>query len=318
MIVKKFYDVKLISKLILKFIFLGAFFYGSAFASHDLGLQSGLGKSSGNPDAPLEIFADETEWDRENNRVIARGNAILKKNSDQITASEVVGYFEEKDGKRHLAKVDAFQNVVITTPTGEIKGGDKGTYFTDTQYMIIEGPQIVLTSSKNESLTTEKKLEYWELEKKAFAENPVTILREKDIIKGNQLTAFFAEDAETKQTKLSKADLVGNVEIVTPTQTANGDKSVYKPMENVAILEGNVTLTQEGNVLKGEWCRANLLTGHNMLRNAAPDGPVSTKPVYALLIPKSKAFQKTTEQKKTDQKKDIATKPIISKTGFSQ
>lgn len=280
--------------MIVKILYLMSFFLCASpiVFAHNLSLQQ-----PAESDSPLEIFADETEWDRETNRVIARGNAVLRKNNDQITASEVIGYLEEKDGKRHLTKAEAFVNVVIKTPTNEVKG-EKGTYFTETGYMIMEGPQIVLTSSKNETLTTHTMLEYWDLEKKAIAKYPVTITRDKDIVKGDHLTAYFAEDPETKKSQLSRADLVGNVDIVTPTQTAIGDKGVYTPLQNLAVLEGNVTLTQDGNVLKGEWCQANFETGHNILRNALPGAEKGTKPVYALLMPKSKTLQNTPAKKK--------------------
>lgn len=270
------------------------FYFFCLLATFDVLAQDfGFRKDSESQESPLEIFADETEWDRENNKVIARGNAKLKKNNDQIVAKEIIGFFEESEGKRHLAKVDAFHDVEITTPSGEIKGGDKGSYFTDTQYMIIEGPQLTLTSSKSETLQTTQKLEYWEPEKKAFCPNPVIIHREKDVIKSNQLTAFFTEDPATKQTKLSEANLIGDVEIVTPTQTANGEKGFYRPLANEAILEGNVILTQDGNVMKGQWCRSDLVTGHNLLRNTVPGSDVKgAQPVYGLLIPKSKSFQK--------------------------
>lgn len=245
-------------------------------------------------DKPLEIFADETEWDKENNRVIARGNALLRKENNQITAGEVIGYLDEH---KNLTKAEAFVNVVIKTPTSEIQG-DKGTYFMDTGYSIIEGEKIILTSAKNETLTTTKMLEYWDIEKKAIAKNPVIIIRGKDIIKGDHLTAYFAEDPTTKESKLSRADLLGNVDIVTPTQTAAGDKGVYTPLDNLAVLEGNVTLTQDGNVLKGQWCQTNTETEHSILRNSPPGVAKGPQPVYALLMPKSKTLQNTSPKKK--------------------
>lgn len=280
--------------MILKILYLMFFFLSvsSITVAHNFSLQQPT-----ESDAPLEIFADETEWDRETSRVIARGNAVLRKNNTQITASEVIGYLEEKDGKRQLVKAEAFVNVVIKTPTDEIKG-EKGTYFMESGYMIMEGPQIVLTSSKNETLTTHTMMEYWDLEKKAIAKYPVTIIRDKDVIKGDHLTAYFTEDPETKKSQLSRADLLGHVDIVTPTQTAIGDKGVYTPLENLAVLEGNVTLTQDGNVLKGQWCQANLETGHNILRNSLPGVEKGEQPVYALLMPKSKTLQNTTSNKK--------------------
>lgn len=153
-------------------------------------------------DEPTEVIADETEWNRTTNQVVARGNASIKQGESVVKAPEITGYFVENEGQRRLDHTIAKGNVHLTHQ-------DK-----------------VLTS--------------------------------------DEVTAYFADVEGTR--KLVKAIAIGNVHIMTPTQTGVGDKATYEPSEDIAVLEGNVTLTQDQNRMKGDWAKANFATGHNIIR----------------------------------------------------
>ncbi len=51
-------------------------------------------------------------------------------------------------------------------------------------------------------------------------------------------------------------------------QTASGDKATFNVLTNIAVISGNVVLSQKGNILKGEKLVLNLSTGHYKLKNS--------------------------------------------------
>jgi lipopolysaccharide export system protein LptA len=61
----------------------------------------------------------------------------------------------------------------------------------------------------------------------------------------------------------------GNVFFSSPTETAQGDKSIYKVDDDTINLMGNVLLTRGGNVLKGTTLVYNLETGRSLLTGQA-------------------------------------------------
>lgn len=171
-------------------------------------------------DEPTEVLADETEWNRNTNQVIARGNACIKQGQSIVKADEITGYFCEVEGQRRLEKA------IAQGPGGvHITHGDK-----------------IMTS--------------------------------------DHLTTYFSDIDGKRQ--LTKADALGNVHITSPTQTGIGDKATYDTKEDTAVLEGNVTLTQDENRMKGDWAKANFLTGQNILRADKTRGGQ----VQGLLFPK--------------------------------
>lgn len=172
-------------------------------------------------DDPMEVIADETEWNRDTNQVIARGNASVKQGSSIVKAPEITGYFVEENGQRRLDRT--------------------------------------------------------------IAKGSVHLTHEDKVLTSDEVIAYFAEEDGVR--KLKQAVATGNVHIITPTQTGIGDKAVYEPKEDVAVLEGNVVLTQDQNRMTGDWAKANFTTGHNVLHADKEKGGQ----VKGLLFPGKKA-----------------------------
>jgi lipopolysaccharide export system protein LptA len=89
-----------------------------------------------------------------------------------------------------------------------------------------------------------------------------------------------APGASTSQVKRMEA--AGPVTVVSKTQVATGDRGVYDKTENKVWLLGNVTLSDGGNVTKGDKLTYDLTTGQAMVETGH-----STQRVHGLFIPSS-------------------------------
>jgi lipopolysaccharide export system protein LptA len=89
-----------------------------------------------------------------------------------------------------------------------------------------------------------------------------------------------APSASTSQVKRMEA--AGPVTVVSKTQVATGDRGVYDKTENKVWLLGNVTLTDGGNVTKGDKLTYDLTTGQAVVETGR-----STQRVHGLFIPNS-------------------------------
>jgi len=75
---------------------------------------------------------DSLEYWEKRNLAIARGNAIATRGENQLRADVLTAHFErDGKGKSHIRQVDAFDNVVITTPD-EIVRSSRGIYDVET------------------------------------------------------------------------------------------------------------------------------------------------------------------------------------------
>lgn len=75
---------------------------------------------------------DRFEYWVSEGKLTAIGNAVAIRAEDRLEASKIVAFFEEDaKGQRSLKRLEAHENVVITTPT-EVLKGDKAVYTADT------------------------------------------------------------------------------------------------------------------------------------------------------------------------------------------
>jgi lipopolysaccharide export system protein LptA len=70
---------------------------------------------------------------------VARGNAVVIRGDKRLSADVVTAYFVKgKGGKIQVERVDAYDNVVISTPD-EIVRGHRGVYYTKTGVVVLRG-----------------------------------------------------------------------------------------------------------------------------------------------------------------------------------
>jgi len=145
------------------------------------------------------------------------------------------------------------------------------------------------------------KLVYYDKEQKAIYSGNVVAIQGDSKLTCSALTIFLARNeapngaskegagaaasgegpsASTSQVKRMEAS--GPVTVVSKTQVATGDRGVYDKTENKVWLFGNVTLSDGGNVTKGDKLTYDLTTGQAVVETGH-----SSQRVHGLFIPNS-------------------------------
>jgi lipopolysaccharide export system protein LptA len=139
-------------------------------------------------------------------------------------------------------------------------------------------------------------LEVFDKEKRAVYSGNVVVVQGESTMKSGKMIVFYANDGQdgTAQPAQNAAPALGNgnslrrletyegTTIVSKDQIAVGNQGVYDKETNRMILTGNVALTQNGNVTKGEKLVYDLNTGVAVVEAAPNSGRVKS-----LLIPNS-------------------------------
>lgn len=87
--------------------------------------------------------------------------------------------------------------------------------------------------------------------------------------------------------RIRRMDVVGKVKLVSPTETATGDRAIYESAVGTINLFGNVVLTRGKNVIRGTKLTTNVDTGKSVIvGQSAEDGAGGR--VNSLFVPAKK------------------------------
>jgi lipopolysaccharide export system protein LptA len=255
---------------------------------------------------PIDITAsDGIEWQQEQRKVIARGNARAVRQNVTVVGDQLIAFYRPKDGAapqpaqpsqnllggtsdaggNEIYRVQAEGHVRIFTPTDEAQG-DHAVYDLDQSVLVMTGHDLKLTTP-NEVLTARDSLEYWAQRHMAVARgNAVAVTKDGRRLAADTLVAYTTEapaqpvgatpvaakpgqpdaaDPLASSGKLEKVEAFGNVSVRTATDTAIGDRAVYVPDTGIARLAGRVRITRGQNQLDGTEAEVNMKTGISRL-----------------------------------------------------
>ena len=244
----------------------------------------------------IQISADDgLEWQSDDSRVVASGNAKAIRGDMTITADKLIAYYRTAStkaatpgataspaGGNQIWRVEAEGNVIITNPT-DTATGNKAIYDLDKAVLILKGAPAKLTTP-TETFTADEQLEYWENDHMAVLRtNGVAISKDKKI-QGDVLTAHFRDQKQGPKTQktangskehkgmdLERADAFGHVILTTPQDKAVGDRGDYDANTGIATLTGVVTLTRGTNVMNGRYAHVDMNSGISTLYGYQPD-----------------------------------------------
>jgi lipopolysaccharide export system protein LptA len=92
---------------------------------------------------------DSIEYWEKRNLAVARGNAVAARGTNKLRADVLTAHFrKDAKGKSRVSQVDAFDNVVITTPD-EIVRSDRGVYDVETGIAKLTG-SVKITRGTNQ------------------------------------------------------------------------------------------------------------------------------------------------------------------------
>ena len=110
-------------------------------------------------------------------------------------------------------------------------------------------------------------------------------------LRTDKLRVFYASDEERQasrnQQSVKRLEADGNVIIIQPGETAEGDSGVYDLVAGKMVLIGNVVLTQGKSVVKGDRLDVDRNTGVSVVtaNETAGTAPKRAQRVRALFVP---------------------------------
>ncbi len=229
----------------------------------------------------LEVESDNgIEWRRNEQVLIARGNAVAKRGNSRVDADELRALYRDSDGQSEIYRIIATGNVKLSSET-DVATGDQAIYDIDDAVVVLTGDNLQY-KTPTETLTAEESLEYWETERMAVARGDAVAVAEDRTLRADVLTARF-EAGDNGENELSRIDGDGNVTIRTPTDFVVGNQGVYDAKTGIATLVGSVKITRGENQLNGDRAVVDLNTGVSRL-TANENGDGKSR-VRGLLVP---------------------------------
>lgn len=256
-----------------------------------------------NSDQPIVVDAENgIEVQQDTKRVIARGNARAAQGEVSIVGDELIAqYRTNPDGSNEVYRVFAAGNVTMRS-TDETATGTSAVYDFDKGVLVLEGDQVRLANADG-TVTARKALQYWANERVAVADGDAFAEdKDKRRVYADKLVAFFREDAPGAKPAAAsvaargRGDIsfiqgFGNVRVETPQETVRGQRATYNVDTGVVTLDGAVRMTQNNNILAGEYAVVNLRGGRSQVfstRQAGMTGTRENARVRALIAPSAK------------------------------
>ena len=232
---------------------------------------------------PIEISADNgIEWNRDAKTYIARGNAVAVQGSSEVHADTLTATYSASSSQ--IDHVTAEGTVKIMSPT-QTAFGDRADYDQTKRLLVMTGSALKIVSAE-QTVTARDSLEYWQDQDVLVAKGDVVIVKSDGTkIDGDLVTSYFRKSAETGKREAFQVKAEGNVRIDTGKEIATCQRAVYDPNTQIAVLTGNVVLTQNKNVFRG--ARAEIDMAKGISRLLPGDG----QRVRTTIQPKQKSNQ---------------------------
>jgi len=199
---------------------------------------------------PIEISADNgIEWNRDAKTYSAQGNAVASQGNSEIHADLLVAYYTGSSNQ--IDRVLAEGAVKIMNPT-QTAYGDRADYDRTRKLLVMTGSDLKIVT-QTETVTARDALEYWQDQDTMVARGDVYVVKTDGTkINGDLVTNYFRKNATTGKREAYQVKAEGHVRIDTGKEVATCNHAVYDPNTKIAVLTGNVVLTQNRNVFRGE------------------------------------------------------------------
>lgn len=253
--------------------------------------QAGFDTSGASKD-PLEITADGSlEWLRETKTFIARKNAMAAQGPSNVKAETLIAEYREPEegGGMQIWRVSAKTGVILHSNDSDAYGDD-AVYDIDQGLATMTGDNLKLVTP-DQTVTAKDKFEYWINDGRMNAIGDAVVVRPKpqggvDTLKADKVSAVFQDNAQG-QRELYSLEAIGNVVIITPTETITGAYGIYKADTNKAELTGGVKLIRGPNTLEGTRAEVDMNTNTSRIFGADGGGKAGTGRVKGVFYPGS-------------------------------
>ena len=76
----------------------------------------------------------------------------------------------------------------------------------------------------------------------------VILIQDDMRMTAQEVTVYYTED----QSDIERVHATGGVTLVTPTEAAEGQEAIYKPIDDNIVMTGSVLLTQDSSTIAGD------------------------------------------------------------------
>ena len=215
---------------------------------------------------PVEIEADQgIEWLRDQQRYIARGNAVARQSGVEVHADTLVAHYDEgqggEEGGQQISRLDATGTVRIVSGQ-ETVFGDQAVYHAREQVAVVVGQDLRMVGPPA-VIRARDQMEYWQSRSLAVARGEATVTEGENRLRADVLTAYITDTGAERG--VSRIDGIGDIVISTPTEVVRGREGVYDVPARKATICGDVRITRGNNQLNGECAEVNMTTGRSKL-----------------------------------------------------
>lgn len=219
---------------------------------------------------PIEITADNFfEWQRANQKFVAKGNAQAVQGTASIKADTIeASYADTKQNGMQLSTITATNNVILKSQ-GNTAYGDKAVYDSVHQIATITGNNLKITTP-SETITVTDRFEYQIDAGKIYAVGNTTITKPKtsgtgmDTLRANRFEVTLKNSPNGKR-EVEKIEAFDNVVITTPDEKVTGNYAIYRAAPNTAEMQGNIIITRGPNILTGDKATVDLTTNESKI-----------------------------------------------------
>jgi lipopolysaccharide export system protein LptA len=250
----------------------------------------GIGLGAASEDRPIAISAASgIEWQQDAQVYIARGNAVAKRGTTEVSADTLTAHYRPNKGEggdTEIYRLNADGHVTIKGETQTVVG-DQAVWDVDHQMGIVTGKAMKLTTT-TDVVTARDSLEWYDQKQIAVARGDAVAVKENvKRIRADVLTAHMTKDkpkpavntlaatptkpaatkpgaaagppgASGESSRISRVDALGNVLVSSATDIARGDYGVYNADTGIVTLLGNVTITRGDNAIRGQYAVVDL------------------------------------------------------------
>ena len=226
------------------------------------------------------VFADDitldanegVEYHQKEQKLVAKGNAVAKKNDMSIKASTLIAYYAPQT-KNKISRIEAHNNVEMKTPDTSAFG-DKMIYDVKEDSAVLTGAPAKIKSPEF-TITAQGPITYYQSQQKATAkDNVIAIDNQNNHVHADLMTAWFSKGTNGDLV-LDKIDIEQNVTIISKDATVTALRGTYYALQGKIYLYDDVVINQNGTILNGSKAETDLNTSISKILSGGQKGRVS-------------------------------------------
>ena len=207
----------------------------------------------------IKLDADKrVEYHQKEQKLVAIGNATASKENMSIKADTLIGYYSPT-AKNKISRIEAIKSVTMTSDQTQAFG-DSMIYDVSSDTATLKGKPAKI-KTPDAQITSDGDIVFYQSEQKAIAKNNVKAIdHQGNLVNSDEMIAYFKKD-ENNKLILDYIDINDIIKIKTQDADITAKRGTYYANEGKIKLFEDVTITQKGNILRGNMAETDLNTG---------------------------------------------------------